>query len=523
MSKRPNRYIPWAGHPPGLPTLFFLEAWERFSYYGMRSILVLFLISTPLKGGFGLSEAQAYLMSAVYTAMVYLTPLFGGWIADRWLKARKTAFLGGIMIMLGHFSLAMQTMFFFKLGLAFLIIGNGLFKPNVSTMVGELYPEGDKRKDGGYSIFYSGINWGAMLGIFLCGFLGQKVSWHLGFGAAGIAMLLGLVVVFRRQYTLELAGLQKGKTALDGGDIAEVVKLAVVCVAVGVLAILALPLLGMVYDPVHAFTGKNTSQMQPQLLFFWRLPLALLLVFVVKFVFRDKTEAVQDQVTGSDTRFYGIGVVLATMAFFVAALALGQTDGVLTVFADQRVNLNIWGWQMPAAWVQNFNPATVVILAPFFARIWERTKINDFGKQSIGLALMALNYWLVGLAFTKSNTMLHASGLAAGADGAPRISILWLMAPYLAMSMGELCTSAIGLAIVQKLSPRRMVNLMMAIYLLGSFAANTIANPILIAYEGREPVLFTLLAKGALIMSAAWFCLSWIVRTFDNQRDALRH
>ena len=119
--------------------------------------------------------------------------------------------------------------------------------------------------------------------------------------------------------------------------------------------------------------------------------------------------------------------------------------------------------------------------------------------------------------------MLHASGLAAGAEGAPRISILWLMAPYLAMSMGELCTSAIGLAIVQKLSPRRMVNLMMAIYLLGSFAANTIANPILIAYEGREPVLFTLLAKGALIMSAAWFCLSWIVRTFDNQRDALRH
>jgi len=183
----------WFGHPRGLSTLFFTEMWERFSYYGMRGILLLFLVATVQNGGFGLTDRTGAAIYGLYVGFVYLMALPGGWVADRILGQRRAVFVGGCFIAAGHFSMAIGLVPTFYLGLVLIVIGTGLLKPNVSAMVADLYPEGGNRRDAGFSIFYSGINVGAMIGPLVCGFLGEKVNWHLGFGAAGVGMILGLV------------------------------------------------------------------------------------------------------------------------------------------------------------------------------------------------------------------------------------------------------------------------------------------------------------------------------------------
>src|SRR5215468_5667834 len=183
----------WFGHPRGLSTLFFTEMWERFSYYGMRALLILFLVASVKTGGFGLTDQTAAAIYGLYTGFVYLMALPGGWVADRILGQRQTVFVGGCIIAAGHFSMALPTVPSFYLGLVLIVIGTGLLKPNVSAMVADLYPEGGSRRDAGFSVFYSGINVGALAGPLVCGFLGEKINWHLGFGAAGIGMILGLI------------------------------------------------------------------------------------------------------------------------------------------------------------------------------------------------------------------------------------------------------------------------------------------------------------------------------------------
>ena len=183
----------WLGHPRGLSTLFFTEMWERFSYYGMRGILLLFLVASVQTGGFGLTDRTGAAIYGLYVGFVYLMALPGGWVADRILGQRRAVFLGGCIIAAGHFSMAVPTVPTFYAGLVLIVIGTGLLKPNVSAMVGDLYPEGGSRRDAGFSVFYSGINVGALVGPLVCGFLGEKVNWHLGFSAAGIGMVLGLI------------------------------------------------------------------------------------------------------------------------------------------------------------------------------------------------------------------------------------------------------------------------------------------------------------------------------------------
>ncbi len=183
----------WFGHPRGLSTLFFTEMWERFSYYGMRGILILFLVAAAETGGFGMTDQKAAAIYGLYTAGVYLFALPGGWIADRILGQRNAVFLGGCIIAAGHFSMAIPTVASFYIGLALIVCGTGLLKPNVSAMVGDLYPEGGARRDAGFSVFYAGINTGAFIGPLICGFLGENVNWHIGFGAAGVGMVLGLI------------------------------------------------------------------------------------------------------------------------------------------------------------------------------------------------------------------------------------------------------------------------------------------------------------------------------------------
>src|ERR1700693_3292921 len=200
----------WFGHPRALSTLFFTEMWERFSYYGMRGILLLFLVNAVSTGGFGMSDKTASAIYGLYVGMVYLMALPGGWIADRILGQRRAVFLGGCIIAAGHFSMAVPTVATFYLGLCLIVIGTGLLKPNVSAMVGDLYPEGGARRDAGFSIFYSGINPGALFGPLVCGFLGEKVNWHLGFGVAGVGMVFGLLQYRSGGKYLGNAGMRRG-------------------------------------------------------------------------------------------------------------------------------------------------------------------------------------------------------------------------------------------------------------------------------------------------------------------------
>src|SRR5262249_6963877 len=206
----------WAGQPRGLSTLFFTEMWERFSYYGIRPLLVLFMTAALTSGGFGFQRSQAAAIVGIYAAFVYLAALPGGWIADRWLGLRRAIWWGGILIACGHLAIALSAVFakpaFFS-GLVFIVLGTGLLKPNISAIVGELYPEGGSRRDAGFSIFYMGINMGALLAPLVTGFLGEKVGWHYGFGAAGVGMVVGLITFRLRQPTLGTMGLQASGTA----------------------------------------------------------------------------------------------------------------------------------------------------------------------------------------------------------------------------------------------------------------------------------------------------------------------
>src|SRR5262245_15059560 len=203
----------WFGHPRGLSTLFFTEMWERFSYYGMRSLLILFLVASVQNGGFGMTDKKAAAIYGLYTAGVYLMSLPGGWIADRLLGQRGAVFLGGCIIAAGHFSMAVPTVWSFYLGLCLIVCGTGLLKPNASAMVGDLYPEGGARRDSGFSFFYMGINTGAFIGPLICGPLGERVNWHLGFGAAGIGMVCGLIQYRYGQKYLGTAGLLRPESA----------------------------------------------------------------------------------------------------------------------------------------------------------------------------------------------------------------------------------------------------------------------------------------------------------------------
>src|SRR6266508_1124426 len=235
----------WLGHPRGLSTLFFTEMWERFSYYGMRGILLLFLVASIGNGGFGLTDRTGAAIYGLYVGLVYLMALPGGWIADRILGQRRAVFLGGCIIAAGHFSMAVPSVPTFYLGLCLIVIGTGLLKPNVSAMVGDLYPEGGARRDAGFSIFYSGINTGALFGPLICGFLGEKINWHLGFGAAGVGMVLGLVQYRLGGKYLGAAGLR----VAEPGDQAALRRMAVGIAAIAlVLAVLAgLVILGLLH------------------------------------------------------------------------------------------------------------------------------------------------------------------------------------------------------------------------------------------------------------------------------------
>ncbi len=412
------------GHPRGLFLLFMTEMWERFSYYGMRALLVLYAVAATnaANPGLGWDSPQALTLYAWYTGLTYFTPLFGGWLADNFIGQRKAVIIGGILMALGQFSLASpldtlgtsapwslpalgiafpETATSFYVGLTLLILGNGFFKPNISTMVGDLYQQGDSRRDGAFTIFYMGINLGAFLAPLVCSTLGEDPAygWRVGFFAAGVGMTLSVIIqlAFAQRYIGDIGREPAARRSL-----------------------------AMAGGKKHPLTQIERDRLR--------------VIFVI-FIF----------------------VVMFWAAF-------EQAGGLLNLFADRYTDRSVGSFTVPTGWFQSLNPLFIVLLAPLFSMLW--SKLGDRGrnpktpvKMYLGLLQVALGFmFLVVAVFEMQRTGDMKSGM------------LWLILGYLFHTTGELCISPVGLSMVTKLAPLRLGSLMMGVWFMVNFVANTLAG-----------------------------------------------
>lgn len=444
---------PAARHPRGLTTLFLTEMWERFSYYGMRAILVLAMVAA-VEGrnpGLGLGKDVAAAVYGLYTTGVYLASLPGGWIADRLLGLRDAVFYGGCLIALGHFTMALPGNASFFVGLIFIALGTGLLKPNISAMVGELYPEGGARRDAGFSIFYMSINIGSFFGQILCGYLGENVGWHYGFGAAGVFMSLGLVLYKLTGERLGDIGLQpstSGDAALDARRRRQ--GWAFVSGGVGVIAAVALAAIAglLLIDPIAMSTATGVLIVIVAALYFGS---------VLLFGGLDAIER---------KRVLAIIVLFAGNAVFFSGFE--QAGSSFNLFAKDYTDRMVLGWEVPASWLQSINPMFVILLAPFFAALWVnlgRRNLNPSVPVKFGLGLVQVSLGFLVLFFASQYVV-------AGEKVAPT----WLLLTYLFHTTGELCLSPVGLSAVTKLAPRRYVGQMMGTWFMATSLGHLIAG-----------------------------------------------
>lgn len=438
----------WFGHPRGLSTLFFTEMWERFSFYGLRALLILFMTATVAEHGLGFSAAKAGSILGLYTAGVYLLALPGGWIADRLIGPRQAVFIGGIIIAAGHFSMAVPSVTTFYLGLLLIVIGTGLLKPNVSTIVGELYPEGGARRDAGFTVFYMGINLGAFLGPLLCGTLGEKVSWHLGFGLAGIGMVAGLIQYKLTEKHLGDKGLLKARAVAIRAQAGKSFNIAATVIVVLVVAAIFLVKQGILSPSSEQIaTAVGISIVSIAALY-----------FLYQFIF------------GKLNRVETKGMLMIAVLFVASAIfwsGFEQASSSMNLFAEDWTNRMIRGWEMPTTWLQSVNPVFIILLAPVFAMLWQR-----LGKRDLSMpAKFALGLIILGIGF---GVMTWASTYTAG--DTQRVGMGWLIATYFFHTCGELCLSPVGLSSVTKLAPERLVGQMMGIWFMATSLGNLIAG-----------------------------------------------
>src|SRR5262245_11718252 len=337
------------GHPRGLSTLFFTEMWERFSYYGMRALLILFMTAAPAAGGLGFDTATAGAIYGLYTSMVYMTTLPGGWIADRLIGPQRAVLYGGILIASGHFSMALPSLTTFYLGRFLIVVGTGLLKGNVSVIVGRLYSASDGRRDAGYSIFYMGINTGAFVAPLVCGYLGQRVNWHLGFAAAGVGMVLGLV-----QYALgdKYLGTAGASSATAGATEAAAGRRQAIAWSVGALVAVALFGIAVATGAVRVSAAQIAEWVG------WSL-LAGTVVFF-GWLYLDRSWTPQER-----GRLYVVGVFFLCAAIFWSVFE--QAGSTLNLFADRSTHNVVFGWSFPSSWYQSLNALFIIIFEPVFA------------------------------------------------------------------------------------------------------------------------------------------------------------
>ena len=443
---QPSSGARWFGHPRGLSTLFFTEMWERFSYYGMRALLILFMTDMVASGGLGLTVVTATAIYGLYTFAVYAAALPGGWVADRLIGQRQAVLWGGVVIAAGHFTMAVPTTTAFYLGLTLIVLGTGLLKPNVSAIVADLYPEGGARRDAGFSVFYMGINVGGLAGPLVCGALGENVNWHLGFGAAGVGMAFGIVQYVWGWRYLGDAGVLRAmpderasawRTFLSG--VALVSGLLVVAVALQSNGLLRLSFLNV---------AQGTG-----------LVIALLVVvyFAWVFLFGGLTE---------DERKRVAVIPLLFLAAAVFWSGFEQAGSSMNLFAERLTRRTVLGWEAPASWLQSINPLFIIALAPVFGSIWVwlgSLNPSISVKFTFGLVQLGLGFFVL------------AWGSTFATDGA-LVSPMWLVVTYFFHTTGELCLSPVGLSSITKLSPRRFVGQMMGIWFMAVALGNLLAG-----------------------------------------------
>ena len=425
------------GHPRGLGLLFVTEMWERFSFYAIRALLILYLVNalkwdTP-------SAANLY---GTYTMSVYLTPLIGGYLADRFIGTRRSLVIGGIIIALGHFSLAFPGMHMFYVGLSLIVIGTGFFKPNVSTMVGQIYRAGDNRRDAGFTIFYMGINLGAFLGPLVCGYLAQtpRYGWHWGFAAAGVGMLIGLALYLslREKY---LPGIGVRDTTARRASLTEGMDRQALRQSLGG-AVCGLIIGGLVTD--------------------WGV-LGLVMGTIIG-------AALGLAILGSHGEERKRVIALFIVAFFVVFFwaTYDQSGSSMNLFADRNTNLQLGSLRLRSSWFQSVNPALILICAPLFAWLWIR--LGRRGWEPSTALKMVLGLALVGAGFL----VMMLGGRRA--DHGVLVSPLWLVAAYSCHTWGELCLSPVGLSYVTKVAPVRFASLLMGVWFLANGVADKIAG-----------------------------------------------
>ncbi|MEU3536163.1 oligopeptide:H+ symporter [Streptomyces murinus] len=430
------------GHPRGLATLFMTEMWERFSYYGMRALLPLYLVAPS---GLHLSAGTATAIYSVYLSLVYLLALPGGWVADRLLGPRKTVAVAGLIIMLGHLCLALPAAASFFVGLVLVAIGSGLLKANISTMVGHLYdgPK-DARRDGGFTLFYIGINLGAFVAPLVIGTIGENVNWHFGFALAALGMALGLA-----QYLLGGRHLSEQSkvvpTPMTAQEKATTLRKGLIWLVIAA-----------VFYGIVGFTGHFTLN--------WALiPLTVIglivPILVIGRILRDKDLDGEER---SKVRAY--------VWFFVAAavfwMIYDQGGSTLSLFAEANAKNTIFGWNFPVSWYQSVNPVMIMALAPVFAWLW--LWLNRSGKEPSTIVKFSSGLVLVGASF-----FVFLAPLSIAQDG-HKAAAMWLVGIYFLQTVGELTLSPVGLSVTTKMAPKKYASQMMGVWFLAVTAGDSI-------------------------------------------------
>jgi len=532
----------WFGHPRGLKTLFFTELWERLSYYGMRGLLILFMVDQV--SGMSMERGTAAAIYGLYTAGVYVMALPGGWVADRLIGLRQAVFVGGVIIALGHFSMAIPTDVTFFLGLILIVIGTGLLKPNVSAIVGDLYPEGGGRRDAGFSVYYMGINIGALFGPLICGFLGENVDWHLGFSAAGIGMVFGLIQYKMGQKYLGDAGLRPETDGaappwrlfgLGLGGVAAAVVALTILQSRGVVnltlqgvaetagkAILALVLAYFLFHFIFGFlAGKLTGEEMKRLVVIFLLFIGAALFWAgfeqagssMNLFAENKTQLEGPLVT----LILGIPVLLMLFWLVRRVRDPGVRNGLLALVV--LATLGVLGWSLtpaarefltPASWLQSVNPLFIIVLAPVFGWLWialGNRNPSMATKFGYGLVLLGVGFLVMRWA-------------AVNAASGSQVTPWWLVTTYFFHTCGELCLSPVGLSSITKLSPKRLVGQMMGIWFMGAALGNLIAG--LAAGTSDDVLLFTSVAKTSIIAGFAFLVLSIPIQMLSGEWAARR-
>ncbi|SHI84889.1 peptide MFS transporter [Aquimarina spongiae] len=438
------------GHPIGLYILFLTEMWERFSYYGMRALLVLYMttetIGDPRGAGLGWTSKEALALYGWYTMLVYVASIPGGMIADKLIGQKKSVLLGAIVLCLGHGVLVLTDIWAFYTGLGLVILGVGLLKPNISTMVGGLYKEGDIRRDKGFSIFYIGINLGSLLATMIVGLVVAKWGWHAGFGLAGIVMVIGLInYLYGQKYLVEVGNYVPTKADENevsyGKLYAKLFKSPKQLVFTGILLL-------------ASFYGWYTLEWGFGLLFLFLTAITALLMMIYKEL---------------DTQEFKDRFLVLLLSFIMVIIFWGafeQAGGLMNLYTESKTDRNLFGWEIPTVMFQSLNAGFIILLATGIASIWAKRKLK--GKEASSLFKMALGIIIMGFGF------LFMVFAAMEFDKSGSSSMIWLVLAYLFHTIGELCISPVALSFITKLAPVKYASLMMGVY----FAATGLGNKV---------------------------------------------